>query len=65
MQNETPKNKIWLAAGIICTEAFSLILWIMLILACCAADPKTAIKILVMRSLLYVLRAKEIRRWEK
>ena len=50
--------------GIICTEMLSCMFWILLILACCNRDPVTAIKALAMRSLLYVLRVKEIRRWE-
>ena len=57
---EETKSK---AVGIICTEVLSCMFWILLILACCNRDPVTAIKALVMRSLLYALREHEMRRW--
>ena len=59
MQNH---EKFWYAVGIIGKEILSAILWAWIILACIARDPDTALMILVLKSLVWVVVDKEFRR---
>ena len=57
-----PREKIWYIIGLVGKEILSAILWAWIILACIARDPDTALMILVVRSLIWVIVDKEFRR---
>lgn len=61
MREET-KDKIGYIIGMVAKEILSAILWVWIILACCANDPRTAILVLVFRSLIWAVVDKEIKR---
>ena len=56
------REKIWYIIGLVGKEILSLILWAWIILACIARDPDTALMILVLKSLVWVVVDKEFRR---
>lgn len=61
MRDET-KDKAGYIIGMVSKEILSAILWAWIILACIARDPDTALMILVLKSLIWTVVDKEIKR---